>query len=93
MDLIREDPYVLAEDIPGAGFLIADTVARKLGVEIEDPERVRACIMHIVLQNADDGHTFAERAQTLRRDTQISRVQVQVERDSPALRESIPLDP
>lgn len=60
IDLIRQDPYVLAEDIPGAGFLIADTVARKLGVEIEDPERVRACIMHIILQNADDGHTFAE---------------------------------
>jgi exodeoxyribonuclease V alpha subunit len=60
VDLIRQDPYILAEDIPGAGFLIADTVARKLGVEIEDPERVRACIMHIVMQNADDGHTFAE---------------------------------
>jgi exodeoxyribonuclease V alpha subunit len=60
VDFIRQDPYILAEDIPGAGFLIADTVARKLGVEIEDPERVRACIMHIVMQNADDGHTFAE---------------------------------
>ena len=60
VDLIREDPYALAEDIPGAGFLIADTVARKLGVEIENPERVRACIMHIISQNADDGHTFAE---------------------------------
>ncbi|CAB1062908.1 RecD-like DNA helicase YrrC [Olavius sp. associated proteobacterium Delta 1] len=60
VDLIRADPYILAEDIPGAGFLIADTIARKLGVEIEDPERVRACIMHIILQNADDGHTFAE---------------------------------
>jgi len=60
VDLIREDPYMLADDIPGAGFLIADTVARKLGVEIEDPERVRACIMYLLSQNADDGHTFAE---------------------------------
>jgi exodeoxyribonuclease V alpha subunit len=58
--LIREDPYILADDIPGAGFLIADTIARKLGVEIENPERVRACIIHIILQNAEDGHTFAE---------------------------------
>lgn len=60
VDLIRQDPYILAEDIPGAGFLIADTIARKLGVEIEDPERVRACIMHMIWQNAADGHTFAE---------------------------------
>ena len=61
VDLIREDPYTLAENIPGAGFLIADTIARKLGVEIEDPERVRACIIHIIMRNAEDGHTFAER--------------------------------
>jgi len=40
--LIQEDPYILADDFPGAGFLIADTVARMQGVGNEDPERVRA---------------------------------------------------
>ncbi len=60
IDLIREDPYVLAEDFAGSGFIIADTIARKLGVEQEDPQRVRACIRHIIMQNADEGHTFAE---------------------------------
>lgn len=59
--LIQEDPFVLADDFPGAGFLIADTIARKQGVENEDPQRVRACILHLILQNAEDGHTFAER--------------------------------
>lgn len=59
--LIQEDPYVLADDFPGAGFLIADTVARMQGMENEDPQRVRACILHLVQQNAEDGHTFAER--------------------------------
>jgi exodeoxyribonuclease V alpha subunit len=57
---IREDPYVLAEDFPGTGFLIADTIAGKLGVVKEEPARVRACILHIIFQNADEGHTFAE---------------------------------
>jgi exodeoxyribonuclease V alpha subunit len=61
VDLIQEDPYVLAEDFPGAGFVIADTIARKQGVEVENPERVRSCILHLILQNADDGHTFAEK--------------------------------
>ena len=59
-DFIREDPYVLAEDFAGPGFTIADTIARKLGVEQEAPQRVRACIRHIIMQNADEGHTFAE---------------------------------
>ena len=58
--LIQEDPFVLADDFPGAGFLIADTIARKQGLESEDPQRVRACILHLIRQNADDGHTFAE---------------------------------
>jgi exodeoxyribonuclease V alpha subunit len=61
VSLIQEDPFVLADDFPGVGFLMADTIARKQGVETEDPERVRACILHLILQNADDGHTFAER--------------------------------
>ena len=60
VDLIRQDPYRLAEDIPGVGFFIADTIAQKLGMEKEDPERARACIRHMMLQNAEDGHTFAE---------------------------------
>jgi exodeoxyribonuclease V alpha subunit len=58
--LIQEDPYILSDDFPGTGFLVADTIARKLGVDNEDPGRVRACILHIIQQNADDGHTFAE---------------------------------
>ena len=96
VDLIREDPYVLAEDIPGAGFLIADTVARKLGVEIEDPERVRACIMHIVLQNADDGHTFAEQENLVARcenQFQISRTTIENTINEMAAAKSIVVEP
>ncbi len=59
--LIQEDPFILADDFPGAGFSIADTIARKQGLEPEDPQRVRACILHLIRQNADDGHTFAEK--------------------------------
>jgi exodeoxyribonuclease V alpha subunit len=60
IDLIREDPYALAGDLDGPGFVIADTIAGKLGVEQDDPRRVWACIRYLILQNADDGHTFAE---------------------------------
>lgn len=80
VELIRQDPYVLAEDIPGAGFLIADTIARKLGLEAEDPERVRACILHVISQNADDGHTFAEQENLIARcenQFQISRAAIE----------------
>ncbi len=60
VNLIRQDPYVLADDPTGTGFLIADTIARKLGVDQEEPQRVYACIRHLLLQNASEGHAFAE---------------------------------
>ena len=96
VDFIRQDPYILAEDIPGAGFLIADTIARKLGVEIEDPERVRACIMHIILQNADDGHTFAEQENLVARcenQFQISRTTIENTIDEMAAANAIVVEP
>ena len=96
VDFIRQDPYILAEDIPGAGFLIADTIARKLGVEIEDPERVRACIMHIIMQNADDGHTFAEQENLVARcenQFQISRTTIENTIDEMAAANAIVVEP
>ena len=78
VNLIQEDPYVLAEDFPGAGFVIADTIARKQGVEIENPERVRSCILHLIMKNADDGHTFAEKENLVAR----CENQFQISRDS-----------
>ncbi len=96
VDLIREDPYVLAEDFAGPGFIIADTIARKLGVEQEEPQRVRACIRHIIMQNADEGHTFAESENLLSRCEnlfQISRPTIQKAIDEMAAAKVIVVEP
>jgi exodeoxyribonuclease V alpha subunit len=96
VDLIREDPYALAEDIPGDGFVVADTIARKLGIENEDPDRVRACILHFLNQNAQDGHTFAEQENlTVRCENQfhISRSTVEDAIAEMAAAEAIVIEP
>ncbi len=96
VDFIRQDPYVLVEDIPGAGFIIADTIARKQGVESEDPDRVRACIMHLLVKNADDGHTFAEQENFLARcenQFQISRATIEYAIDEMAAANAIVVEP
>jgi exodeoxyribonuclease V alpha subunit len=83
IDYIREDPYVLAQDFAGPGFIIADKIALKLGVEQENAQRVHACIRHIVMQNADDGHTFAEK------ENLISRCENLFQISRPAIRKAI----
>jgi exodeoxyribonuclease V alpha subunit len=60
VDILRAEPYQLADDFPGVGFLIADTIARNLGLAKAEPDRVRAAILHLIFHMADDGHTFAE---------------------------------
>ena len=60
VDILREEPYQLADDFPGTGFLVADTIARKLGLAKAEPDRNRAAIVHLIQLLIDDGHTFAE---------------------------------
>ena len=60
VELLREDPYQMANDFPGTGFLIADTIAQNLGLAKEEPNRIRTGIIHMILQITEDGHTFAE---------------------------------
>ena len=96
VDLIREDPYVLAEEFAGPGFIVADTIARKLGVEQDDPQRVRACIRHIILQNAGNGHTFAESENLFSRcenSFQISRPATQKAIDEMIVAKAIVVEP
>ncbi len=58
-DVIREAPFQLADDIPGAGFFIADTIALNSGLSADDPERIRACVKHLIFQEVNAGHAFA----------------------------------
>ena len=46
--ILKEHPYRLAIDINGIGFMTADQIARKIGVEPDDPERLQAGLLHII---------------------------------------------
>lgn len=59
LNIIQSNPYCLANDIPGIGFYMADAIALKLGKLENEPERARACIIHLIQQSANDGHVFA----------------------------------
>ncbi len=59
LQILQETPYRLAEDIPYAGFQMADTIAKKLGTQNDNPVRIIACIFHALELYANEGHTFA----------------------------------
>jgi ATP-dependent exoDNAse (exonuclease V) alpha subunit len=71
LDVVREDPYRLARDIYGIGFLTADKIAQKLGLPTDSPQRVAAGIAYVLSQLADDGHVYAPQGRLVREATEI----------------------
>ncbi len=58
VEVVRSNPYRLAEDIFGVGFLTADRIARHLGIPAEAPERLQAGVLHTLREAAGQGHVF-----------------------------------
>jgi exodeoxyribonuclease V alpha subunit len=53
--LIKENPYRLARDIRGIGFVTADALARRLGIEKTAAIRARAGVAYALMQAVDEG--------------------------------------
>jgi exodeoxyribonuclease V alpha subunit len=54
--IVQANPYRLARDIRGIGFLSADTIAQKIGVAKDSPLRARAGISYALTEASAQGH-------------------------------------
>jgi exodeoxyribonuclease V alpha subunit len=53
---VQQNPYVLAREITGIGFKIADAIAKKMGVAHESSQRIDAGIEYVLSELSNDGH-------------------------------------
>ncbi len=61
VELIKENPYILYDDIQGIGFERIDRVAKDIGVKINDPERIKCFIKHTLSTAAyNGGHCYLD---------------------------------
>ncbi len=74
VEVIERQPYRLARDIRGVGFLTADRVAREAGFSTEDPSRVQAGLLHVLGEALVDGHLYLTRAGLLERGAELLQV-------------------
>jgi exodeoxyribonuclease V alpha subunit len=56
IEVITLDPYRLARDIRGIGFVSADTIAQQIGIKKNSLLRARAGIAYALTKAMDDGH-------------------------------------
>ena len=62
IDQVRENPYALAREVHGIGFLLADRLADRIGIRGDFPLRAQAGVLHTLREMAERGHCFAELA-------------------------------
>lgn len=61
LEIVKENPYRLVEDIQGIGFKMADALAAEIGIASDAPERFRAALLHCLLQESiNRGDTYIE---------------------------------
>jgi exodeoxyribonuclease V alpha subunit len=66
IDRVRENPYRLASEVWGIGFVTADRIARSLGVPLDAPERAEAGVRHLLIDKlAGEGHVCAKRQEVV----------------------------
>ncbi len=53
---VRGNPYRLAEELPGVGFLTADRIAKAQGIADDDPRRVAGAALYVLLDAVEEGH-------------------------------------
>lgn len=58
---VKENIYILCEEVSGIGFKKVDEYALKNGVEEESPYRMNACIEYILGKEEGNGHCWIER--------------------------------
>ena len=65
--VLKENPYKMAEDIPGVGFKIADEIAARIGIHTDSDYRIRSGILYILLQASGEGHVYLPKEILLKR--------------------------
>lgn len=58
ISVVKNQPYRLAADVWGIGFLTADRIARAVGIPHDSPDRVKAGLRYALSQAADQGHCY-----------------------------------
>lgn len=58
VQVVTRNPYALATEVAGIGFLTADRIARSTGFALDAPQRVHAGLLYVLAHATDEGHLF-----------------------------------
>lgn len=65
VQLIQSDPFRLCLEIRGIGFKTADTIAKRLAIPTDSPQRIRAGMIYVMQEAVGQGHVGVPRPKFL----------------------------
>lgn len=65
VDVVRDNPYRLADEVFGVGFRTADRIAQRIGTAPDSPNRLRAGLLFTLSEASVEGHVFLPQSKLL----------------------------
>jgi exodeoxyribonuclease V alpha subunit len=78
IEVVKENPYRLATDIFGIGFVTADRIAEKLGFPKDSAVRAEAGILYVLNQLSEEGHVYYPYSPLIRKCREILGIEEEV---------------
>ena len=73
-EVLRENPYQLAEDIYGIGFATADEIAARVGISTQSEFRIRSGILYTLSMTLSEGSSYLPREILMSRAAELLKV-------------------
>jgi exodeoxyribonuclease V alpha subunit len=78
IEIVRDNPYRLAHDIHGIGFITADKIAQNLGIDRNSLIRAKAGLIYILNQLTEEGHVYYPESQLIHKAKEILSVDEEI---------------
>lgn len=72
-EILKGNPYKIAEDISGIGFRAADDIARKMGIASDSIYRLRSAIIYVLNMSSAEGHMYLPKEMLIRKAVELTR--------------------
>lgn len=79
IEVVKENPYRLAEDIYGIGFFSSDKIALLLGMDRLGVPRIKAAIKHVLASSRDEGHCYLTESQIVEKTPVLLKDEIGIE--------------
>ncbi len=78
IEIVRENPYRLAHDLYGTGFITADKIAQNLGIDRNSLIRAKAGLLYVLNQLTEEGHVYYPENQLIHKAKEILHVDEEI---------------